>query len=174
MERKWSDTIWGISLYMKNGISTDISFGPLDELKISSDQISVGVDTYNMLANHLEEGLKKRKPKELDISTEGWNFMYLIRKIKIALKRNNLIYAYQLLNDARMQVMKLEGYAENKKMHEFKAYNELDMIFLKEIGKTIPNKCDEEEIERCYKLLIDIFYVLPYKWEDGLKYLLEI
>ena len=38
MERKWSDTIWGISLYMKNGLSSDISFGPLDELKIMIDK----------------------------------------------------------------------------------------------------------------------------------------
>ena len=41
MERKWSNKIWGISIYFKNGLSIDFSFGPLEELKIKSNQISV-------------------------------------------------------------------------------------------------------------------------------------
>ena len=31
MKRKWSVRIWGGSLYIKNALSTDISFGPLEE-----------------------------------------------------------------------------------------------------------------------------------------------
>lgn len=68
MERKWSDRIWGISVYLKNGLSMDISFGPLDELKISSNQISVAYDTKNMLQNHLEkssQNVEKRKYTKL-------------------------------------------------------------------------------------------------------------
>ena len=53
MERKWTDKIWGISVYLKNGLSTDISFGPLKELKIKSKQIKVGVDTDDLLKKHL-------------------------------------------------------------------------------------------------------------------------
>ena len=172
MERKWSDTILGISVYLKNGLSSDISFGPLDELKISSNQISVGVDKGNMLKKHLEES--KIKVKEIDVSKEGWNFMYLMRKIKIALKRNNNIYAYQLLNDARMQIMNLEGYIEKKKMHEFKAYNELDDDFLKEIYNTIPANICKNEIEKCSDKLIEIFNNMPYEWDSNLSYLLVL
>ena len=174
MERKWSDTIWGISFYMKNGLSSDISFGPLDELKISSEQIKVGVDTFDALKKHLEDKSYHKKNKKLDLSDEGWNFMYLMRKIKIALKRENNIYAYQLLNDARMRVMNLEGHNENQKMHEFKAYNELNKDFLNKIKETIPKNISSEEIEKSSKKLIDIFYKLPYKWDKNLKYLLEI
>lgn len=174
MERKWTDTIWGISVYMKNGLSTDISFGPLEELKISSNQISIGIDDENMLKKHLEKCLKNKKAKVIDISKEGWNFMYLMRKIKIALKRKNNIYAYQLLNDARMQVMNIEGFYENKKMHEFKAYNELNKDFLKKINSTIPIDISENEIQKRSRLLIEIFYNLPFEWEKNLSYLLEI
>ena len=174
MERKWSSTIWGISVYLKNGLSTDISFGPLKKLPINSNQISVGIDKENMLKTNLQENHKNINKKEIDISQEGWNFMYIMRKIKIALYRKNNIYAYQLLNDARMQVMNIEGISENNKTHEFKAYNELNNDFLKRIYNTIPMNITEEEIEKCSKILIDIFKDLPYEWEGNLKYLLII
>ena len=172
MERKWSDTIWGVSIYMKNGLSSDISFGPLDELKIRSNQIAVGVDTKNMLKKHMEEYVKSVKPKELDLDNIGWNFMYLLRKISIALERKNNVYAYQLLNDARLEVMNLEGHHEKMKMHEFKAYNELDKNFLKKINKTIPRNTSSREIKRCSKALLNIFNSLPFKFDKNLSYLL--
>ena len=172
MERKWSDTIWGISIYLKNGLSADISFGPLGELKIRSTQISVGVDSDDLLKNHLSEYIKNNKPKDLDLENMGWNFMYILRKISIALERNNDLYAYQLLNDARLEVMKLEGHHENKKMHEFKAYNELDKKFLKEIYKTIPKECTSAEIKKCSKILLEIFNKLPFDFNKDLSYLL--
>lgn len=174
MERKWSDTIWGVSLYMKNGLSTDISFGPLEELKISSNQIKVGVDNEEQLKKHLNNDKNKKKPKEVNIENDGWSFMYLMRKIKIALYRENNIYAYQLLNDARMKVMNLEGISENKKMHEFKAYNELKEEFLNKIYETLPSSISSNEIKKCSEKLIEIFNELPYKWEENLKYLLKI
>ena len=96
------------------------------------------------------------KQKDIDYCNVGWNFIYLIRKIKIALYRNNDIYAYQLLNDARYQLMNIEGIKEKQKMHEFKAYNELDKSFLEEIYLTIPNSIEKQEIERCYKILLEM------------------
>lgn len=183
MERKWSDKIWGISVYMKNGLSSDISFGPLNELKIKSLQISVGVDTNDfLLTKHLSEGkaIFEEKYSNYNIDNKiNWEFMYLIRKYLIAIKRNNLIYAYSLLNDARMIVLKLEAFNEGKKLHEFKAYNELDKKFLLETEKTIPNGICIDELNRCKDLILDIFYELMNKsdkllFEQDSKYLLEI
>ena len=180
MERKWSDEIWGISIYFKNGISSDISFGPLNKLKVSSNQISVGCDTSYMLRNHLEEAVKTFKTNEKRVVTEkvNWEFMYLMRKFKIAIKRKNYIYAYQLLSDARLIVMKLEGTIEGKKMHEFKAFNELETLFLNKIEKTIPKSLDSADLKNCAEKLLLIYYEAILKsnieFDESSKYLLEI
>ena len=57
MERKWTEKTWGISIYMKNGLSTDISFGPLNELKVKSPQITIAVDKNGKLEKHLQTEL---------------------------------------------------------------------------------------------------------------------
>ena len=177
MERKWSNKIWGISIYFKNGLSIDISFGPLEELKIKSNQISVGADTDDLLKKHL-----KNQIKTLDYKIDqkiNWEFMYLIRTFLISIKRNNLIYAYSILNDARRIVMNLQGLNEGKKMHQFKAYNELDEKFNEKILKTIPTKIQLEELEKCKDNLLKLFYETickseKVKFEENSKYLLEI
>ncbi len=179
MERKWSDRIWGISVYLKNGLSMDISFGPLNELKISSNRISVAYDTKNMLQNYLEktsQNVEKRKYAKL--SNVSYEFMYLIRKFMIAIKRKNYIYAYQLLNDARLITMQVQGLNEGKKIHEFKAYNELDKEFLKIIEETIPKSLSEMDLVICKDNLLELFYKVISKskleFDVKLKYLLEI
>lgn len=182
MERKWSNTIWGISIYLKNGLSADISFGPLNELKIKSNQIKVGADTDNLLKEHLEKENKIFENKYFNYSIDqkiNWEFMYLIRTFLISIKRNNLIYAYSILNDARMIVMNLQGLNEGKKMHQFKAYNELDKKFNEKILKTIPLKIQLEELEKCKDKLLELFYETinkcdKIKFEENSKYLLEI
>lgn len=179
-ERKWSDKIWGISVYLKNGISTDISFGPLKELKISSNQIKVAVDTVSCeLQKHLDMSKQSLGDRTLfKFSNVSYEFMYLIRKFKIAIKRFNYIYAYQLLGDARLIVMKIEGLNENKKLHEFKAYNELDDNFLERIKQTIPKDLSKAELESCGNVLLELFLKVisnsKLKHDENLKYLLEI
>ena len=182
MERKWTDRTWGISLYFKNGLSVDISFGPLKELKIKSKQIKVGVDTNEILKKHLDEGIKVFEDKYSNYKIDqniNWEFMYLIRMYLISIKRNELIYAYSLLNDARMIVMKLQGINEGQKMHQFKAYNKLEDKFKEKILETIPLNIGVEELERCKDNLLELFYETinnskKIKFEENSKYLLEI
>lgn len=179
-ERKWSDRIWGISIYLKNGISADISYGPLKELKISSNQIKVIADTANFdIQKHLNEANKLLEDRTLSkFKNVDYEFMSLIRKFKIAIKRTNYIYAYQLLSDARLIVMKIEGLNENKKIHEFKAYNELENSFLEKVNQTIPNDLNIDTLEVCEEVLLQLFFEVISKskleFDENLKYLLEI
>ena len=174
MERKWSSTIWGISVYFKNGLSADISFGPLKELRIASHQISVGVDTDGQLKDYLKPAIEHFEEKMVKFYDDGWEFMYLIRKIKIAIERNNMLFAYQVLNDARMMVMNAEGRKEKQKMHQFKAYDNLNKEFLERITYTIPKDLSREEIEKCYTELLNIYYSIKENFDENLKYLLVI
>ena len=78
-----------------------------------------------------------------------------------------------------MLVMKLEGLNEGKKMHEFKAYNELNKTFIEELLETIPNNIQLKELEKCKKNLLQLFYKTisnsdKIKFEENSKYLLEI
>lgn len=182
MERKWTDRTLGISVYLKNGLSIDISYGPLKELKIKSKQIKVGVDTNKLLEEHLKSGIKIFEDKYSNYNIDQniiWEFMYIIRKYLISIKRKNYIYAYSLLNDARMIIMNLEGLNEGKKMHEFKAYNELEKEFIEEILKTIPSNIQLEELEKCKDNILELFYKTinnsdKIKFDENSKYLLEI
>lgn len=181
VERKWSDRIWGVSIYLKNGLSSDISFGPLKDLKISSTEIKVGVDSCNKLREHLKNGLEIFKEKKSNYGIDAkinYEFLYSVRKFKIAIKRENYIYAYQLLNSARTNVMNIEGLNEGKKMHEFKAYNELNDCFLSNIHNTIPKFLSKEELESCMDSLLDLFYKTIKEskigFDESLNYLLVI
>lgn len=174
MERKWSNTIWGISVYFKNGLSADISFGPLKDLRVASTQITVGVDTDGMLEDYLKIATEHFKEKMARVSDDSWEFMYLIRKIKIAIERKNYLYAYQVLCDARIMVMNIEGRKEKQKMHQFKAYDKLNKDFLEKIMLTIPKEVNREELERCYNELLNIYYDTVENFDENLKYLLVI
>ena len=142
----------------------------------------MGIDTNGLLKEHLNEGIKVFEDKYSNYKIDqniNWEFMYLIRKFLISVKRNNLIYAYSLLNDARMIIMKLEGLNKGNKMHEFKAYNELNETFIEEVLRTIPNNMQLEELEKCKNNLLELFYKTinnsdKIKFEEDSKYLLEI
>lgn len=182
MERKWTEKIWGISIYMKNGLSTDISFGPLNELKVKSPQITIAVDKNGKLEKHLQTELNNFASKYSNYKIDekiNWEFMYCIRKYLIAIKRKDFIYAYYMLNDARMIVMKLQGLNEGKKLHEFKAYGQLDNTFLKEIEKTLPKNIKKEELDACKEKIIELFLKTinnnpNIEFDSKSKYLLEI
>lgn len=74
--------------------------------------------------------------------------------------------------------MKIQGLNEGKKIHEFKAYNELDKEFLKIIEETIPKSLSEIDLVICKDNLLDLFYKVISKskleFDEKLKYLLEI
>ena len=134
------------------------------------------------MKKHLDEGIKVFEDKYLNYNIDqniNWEFMYLIRMYLISIKRNELIYAYSLLNDARMIVMKLQGINEGQKMHQFKAYNKLEDKFKEKILETIPLNIGVEELERCKDNLLELFYKTinnsdKIKFEENSKYLLEI
>lgn len=159
-KRQWTDTIWGISVYLKNGLSLDISFGPLKELKISSNQIDIAIDKYGKVKEEFDKKMNEFKlnPNKYKIDNQiNVMFMYLLRMFLIAIKRKNYFYAYIMLNDARKIIMDIQALNEDKKLHQFKAYNELNKEFLNELKNTIPKDISEEELVKKYELILNLY-----------------
>lgn len=156
--RKWGNSVLGISAYWVNGLSVDLSFMPTSEIPIRSkcwkmlwavdDEI---VDTLSAKTSQLNDS-RMIVNKQLHHS-----FFFAIRKIEVAIRRSNYIYADMVLGEARQLLLLVEAMIEGKKLHQFKAYHTLSQRFLISLQETYPKELDKEEIIRAKGALLNLY-----------------
>ncbi|WP_274309999.1 hypothetical protein [Solibacillus daqui] len=89
-----------------------------------------------------------------DISFE---FAYNLRKLRIEVKRNNYIYAMQMLEVLRQLTVQIQTLNENKKLHQFKAFHTLNNDFLEAFMACYPTTINTVEIMKATNVLTELF-----------------
>lgn len=151
--RCWSDSVLGLSVYFKDGLSIDLSFMPCREMSLRSAQ-------HKILFAKTEDFLKRteniRRPALPDDSVHH-RFVYALRRCEIALKRGQYIYADTALSEARDILLHLEAAYEGMDIHQFKSYDSLDKAFLEKAYTTYPTAMNGEAVSKAKNALLALY-----------------
>lgn len=169
-KRFWSETVLGLSVYFENGISVDISIMPTEQIPIRSNQWRILFSKTENFCNLVELGETRRRKKEEKVCVDHsvhHKFMYALRRCKIAVMRQDFIYADAAMHEARQYLLNLEVIREKKKIHQFKAYNTLNPLFLTELEKTYPVSRTVEGFEKAIKHMLLQYRQLAEEFDDA-------
>lgn len=157
-KRSWSSIVLGVSAYFENGLSVDMSFMPTDEIKIRSPYWNMILSKSEKFTEQVQKSASELKSNTTKIDDSiNHRFIYALRKCEIALARSELIFAEISLSEARQILLTIQAAYENKKLHQFKAYNTLDKEFIEQIYKTYPYPLCQKEIENAKELLLSLY-----------------
>ncbi|MEB6255675.1 hypothetical protein MXL24_07525 [Mammaliicoccus sciuri] len=168
-ELQLRENIYLITPFFENGLEINSSLLPINLVSIKSPLWKIVHDDNGSLYNKVNEENEKfnkntdnKKVDENDI----FEFMYARRKLYIALKRNDLINANQMLEMMRDYVLEFQVKFENKKLHQFKAYSDLQEDFQEAFMNTFPPKIDLNSIETsCEKVSVLLENIIKDKVE---------
>ncbi|MBQ6801751.1 MAG: hypothetical protein IJP05_01630 [Oscillospiraceae bacterium] len=159
-KRRWTNSAFGISVYFENGLSTDISFMPTDEIPIRSSPYKIVLaktENFSSAVNSAAEKTEKQ-PKNYGIDDSiHYRFINELRYAEIALLRKNYTFADISLNNARQLLLAAEAVTEGKKLHQFKAYSTLSEDFTENLKSTYPQNLNYESISSAKENLLSLY-----------------
>lgn len=158
--RRWSDSVLGLSAYFENGLSVDISFMPVEALRVRSGCWKCLFSKSVRFTDQIEKSAENLQvdPKNFGIDDSIYHkFVYAMRRCEIATLRGEYIYADMALSEARQYLLYVEAAREGKKLHQFKRYQSLDRDFLEELVQTYPVPWDRKSIVQCAENLIKMY-----------------
>lgn len=98
------------------------------------------------------------KPVKYDVNIDvAFEFVYCALGLDKELKRNNLIYALKMLENMRDYTLIVQALNENKKLHQFKAYETLNPSFIKAYLSTYPENITIENLMVSAEKLKELF-----------------
>jgi len=156
--RKWAAEILGISAYFENGLSVDISFMPTPQIPLATKHWRLLWASCPEIESILAEKNAHIPEKQSFVDKKFHHaFFYSLRKAEIAILRNNYIYAEISISEARQKLLLAEAMLEGKKLHQFKAFHTLDILFLEKLLQTYPKLINAAELTRAKENLLELY-----------------
>ncbi|MFT4414855.1 aminoglycoside 6-adenylyltransferase [Fredinandcohnia humi] len=148
-EKQLRQNIFLLIAIKENKLEFNVSVVPRELLSVKSPLWKVIVDktgliTEKMNAEH-EHFLSKPVKYNLNIDI-AFEFVYCAMALEKELKRNNVIYALKMLEEMRDYTLIVQALNEDKKLHQFKAYETLDPAFIKAFLSTYPKEVTVENL----------------------------
>jgi len=159
-EGKFSDKIFLLIPFFKNGLEMNISILPLELLNVKSPLWKIIFDQKGNVTKKMTEENDKfvaQQQPYMQSYAIDFEFAYHLRKLNIELIRGNYIYAMKMLDILRDATLNLQILNENKKLHQFKAYHTLQKEFINELEKSYPKNTDKTEILRAAGAITKLF-----------------
>lgn len=159
-EKQFSKDIFLIIAIMENNLEFNVSIVPRELLTVRSPLWKVIVDKTGLVSEKMNAENEKFENKTVkyglgfDISFE---FVYCSLSFEKELNRNNFIYALKMLEQMREYTLIVQALNENKKLHQFKAYETLDPSFIKWYISTYPEKINLENLKGSAEMLKELF-----------------
>jgi hypothetical protein len=158
-EIKLREHIYLIIAFMENGLEFNISILSREYLNVKSPLWKVVVDKTGEVSGKMKTAHKQFTRTNYVISDDpGFEFHYCMRKFYTELKRHNLIYALKMLETMRDLTLQIEALNENKKLHQFKAYDTLEPEFICKFLQTCPVGINEESLVKSAVRLKELFF----------------
>ena len=119
-----------------------------------------------------------KKPVKYNVNSDVvFEFVYSALVLEKELKRNNLIYALKMLEDMRDYTLIVQALNEDKKLHQFKAYETLNPIFINDYLLTYPEKISIENLkvsaDKLKELFVDTLQSSTFSMDKALQQLLK-
>ncbi|WP_155982722.1 aminoglycoside 6-adenylyltransferase [Paucisalibacillus sp. EB02] len=107
--------------------------------------------------NHENEEFNKQSAKYDVAIDKPFEFVYCAVSLDKAMKRNNLSYAVKMLETMRTYTLIVQALNEDKKIHQFKAYDTLDPSFVEAFLSTYPKQVTSEDLVVSARKLYKVF-----------------
>lgn len=180
-EKQFSKQIFLIIAILENNLEFNISIVPREQLVVRSPLWKVIVDKTGKITGKMKTEYKKFEddPDKCDVGLDiPFEFVYCALSLEKAIKRNNLIYASKMLEAMRTYTLIVQSINENKKLHQFKAYDTLNSSFIEELLSTYPEELTAEHLLQSATKLKTLFVFIVkkcpvFKIEDSLNNLLK-
>lgn len=159
-EKQFSKDIYLIIAIMENNLEFNVSIVPRELLTVRSPLWKVIVDKTGLVSEKMNAENEKFENKAVkyglgfDISFE---FVYCSMSFEKELNRNNFIFALKMLEQMREYTLIVQALNENKKLHQFKAYETLETSFIKAYISTYPEKITLENLKVSAEKLKELF-----------------
>lgn len=148
-EKKFSSDMFLLIVILKNGLEFNVSIVPLEKLTVRSPLWRVILDKDDrVLAKMTKEDelfQNQETPYRFHIDP-SFEFFYLSHALEKELKRNNFIYALNMLEELRSLTLLVQTLKEEKKAHQFKAYHTLQPLFVQSYLDAFPHTIDTTSI----------------------------
>lgn len=159
-EKQFSNEIFLLIVIMENQLEFNVSIVPKQLLTVKSYLWKVIVDKTGLVTEKMNIEHEKFKNTSIKYDVEldaPFEFVYCAISLDKALRRKNLIYALSMLETMRTYTLYLQAMNEEKKLHQFKAYDTLEPLFIEEYLATYPEKINVRSLVASCKKLNDLF-----------------
>ncbi|GEM_PF-860901 len=181
-EKQFGKDIFLLIVFLHNGLEFNVSVASLRLLSVKSPLWKVLTDKTGAVVekmNHENELFLQETVQYGTGMDLPFEFAYCAQSAKKALKRDNPLYALQMLETMRTYLLYLQAMNEQKKVHQFKAYDTLDSGFIERFLMTYPTENTIEHLEQTFINLIELWQETlqkstMYRLEDGLEKLLQL
>ncbi|MBB4822840.1 putative nucleotidyltransferase [Sporosarcina luteola] len=159
-EKQFSKDIFLVIAILENGLEFNVSIAPRELLSVRSPLWKVIVDKTGLVKEKMdiENEFFINSPIKYNVGMDiPFEFVYCALALEKELKRNNIIYALKMLEDMRGFTLLVQALNEDKKLHQFKAYETLDPSFINEYLSTVPTDGTAEHVRGSAEKLKDLF-----------------
>ncbi|MBT2691705.1 aminoglycoside 6-adenylyltransferase [Bacillus sp. ISL-55] len=159
-EKQFSKDIFLVIAIFQNGLEFNISIVPREFLSVKSPLWKVVVDKTGLVTEKMEAENEKfeNKPIKYNVGMDvAFEFVYCALALEKEMKRNNFIYALKKLEDMRDYTLIVQALNEDKKLHQFKAYETLTPSFIEAYLSTYPKEVTAENIRASSEKLKELF-----------------
>jgi hypothetical protein len=159
-EKQFSKDIFLVIAIMENGLEFNVSIVPREFLSVKSPLWKVIVDKTGLVKEKMntENEHFLNKPVKYNVGIDvPFEFVYCALALEKELKRNNLIYALKMLEEMRDFTLIVQALNEDKKLHQFKAYETLNPSFVEAYLSTFPKEPTADNLRVSAEKLKELF-----------------
>lgn len=180
-EKQLSKDIFLVIAILQNKLEFNVSIAPRELLSVKSPLWKVIVDKTGLVTEKMNAENEHfiNQPVKYNVNIDvPFEFVYCVLALEKELKRNNLIYALKMLEDMRDYTLIVQAMNENKKLHQFKAYETLNPSFIKKYLSTYPEKITVKDMVVSAEKLKELFIITVkqsaiFSMDSSLKKLLK-
>ncbi|WP_456270964.1 hypothetical protein [Bacillus sp. AK031] len=159
-EKQFSKDIFLIIAILKNRLEFNISIVPREFLSVKSPLWKIIFDRNGHVTEKMNREMDHFNSKPVKYTGNfdaAFEFSYCAFRLDKELQRNNVIYALKVLEEMRDYTLIVQAMNENKKLHQFKAYDTLNPTFKKAFLSTYPVGMTVEQLQISAEKLTQLF-----------------
>ncbi|GAM12257.1 aminoglycoside 6-adenylyltransferase [Mesobacillus selenatarsenatis] len=159
-EKQFRKDIFLVIAILQNGLEFNVSIVPREFLSVKSPLWKVVLDKTGLVTEKMETENEKFENKQVKYNVGidvVFEFVYCALALEKELKRNNLIYAVKKLEDMRDYTLIVQALNEDKKLHQFKAYETLNPDFIESYLSTYSGEVTADNIRVSAEKVKELF-----------------
>ncbi len=149
--------------FLENGLELNVSVLSTNALNVKSPLWKIVFDRTGQVDGKMKDEHQRFIGKSIKYTIDediAFKFLYFRKKFNTELKRNNMIYSLQMLEEMRKLTLLVQAFNEEKKLHQFKAYETLDMNFIHTFLDTYPKNTTKEAVIKSANAIKDLFFFI--------------